>query len=277
MKTPQQNIWALELEQEGLRVYFTPSGTGSVSSEEFAYYGHSHPYYELHLLCRGNLNMRIDTRNFSMEPGSFCLITPGTDHAPASSVSGVQRFCLGLEPLRSPKPVAKQLLCATVGQAKAALPIAAQLQALDITLPFAMETAYHLLAQLVICLAQTLCGPSQAGPESTTLDSRRTVGIDDYLNNRFHLPGGADRLAGELGVSTRQLDRIFHRLYSMNFRDKLLQVRLDAACDLLRSELTIGQIAQMTGYSSTANFSAFFKRATNLTPTAYRKQISHDL
>jgi len=59
----------------------------------------------------------------------------------------------------------------------------------------------------------------------------------------------------------------------MNYRDKLKEIRLEIALNFLsHSDKSIAQIAQLLGYGSSANFSAFIKKATGKTPSQLRKE-----
>ena len=111
---------------------------------------------------------------------------------------------------------------------------------------------------------------AQAG--GTELDKTRSVLIDQFFNANYFLPAGEEKLASTLGVSRRQLDRILKKLYGKGFQEKVLEIRLEVACDLLlNSEKTVQEISEAVGYSTPSNFTAFFKNATGSTPTQYRR------
>lgn len=68
-----------------------------------------------------------------------------------------------------------------------------------------------------------------------------------------------------------QLQRICHRFFGMSVMELYSQKRLNKARVLLRStESSIGEIAWAVGFEETANFSAFFTKKTNMTPSRYR-------
>ena len=273
------NIQVYELPALGLRVFYTPPGAQSSSTDEFSYYSHKHPYCELHLILRGTLTLQTSDRLHRLEQGDFCLIGPGVIHAPKSDVTQMQRYCIGFDLYGDTEPadflrgrLQKEMVC--TGCAKQILLTVEQLrQESQTPEPFSREMTGQLLSQLILQMLRQLAlsepAPKEQGED---LNDLRTVHIDNFLNNSFHLQGAQQLLAAELGLSRRQLDRVFQKLYGCSFRDKLLQVRAEAACDLLRGDMTVARIAQRVGYSSSANFTAFFRNYMGLTPSQYRKK-----
>ena len=95
--------------------------------------------------------------------------------------------------------------------------------------------------------------------------------IKSLLINRW--PGGKiseNEIAGTLNMSSRTLHR---KLQSegLNINMLLDETRKELAIHYLEnSNLTIGEIAYLTGFSEPANFSRAFRRWTGTTPNAYR-------
>jgi AraC-like DNA-binding protein len=97
--------------------------------------------------------------------------------------------------------------------------------------------------------------------------------IDTFLGSHFMRNDSSAELARELNVSQRQLHRIMKKAYGMNYREKLKQIRIEIATDfLINTDKTIEQIAEILGYSTAANFSAFVKRESGKTPSQIRKE-----
>lgn len=109
--------------------------------------------------------------------------------------------------------------------------------------------------------------PPEASPFAAAVRSR----IEEDL------PSGevtAARIAAEMGVSARTLDR---RLAAegTSFRDVLDGVRRELAEQLLRApRVTTGEIAFQLGFSESSAFHRSFKRWTGLTPRAFRLRTS---
>jgi AraC-like DNA-binding protein len=77
-------------------------------------------------------------------------------------------------------------------------------------------------------------------------------------------------MAAELGTSARTLKR---RLADdqTKYSDLVDSVQSARAMALLRSELTVDEVANRLGYSDSANFTRAFRRWTGKTPSAFRK------
>ena len=100
--------------------------------------------------------------------------------------------------------------------------------------------------------------------------------IFQNLRNRFDdptlTPAGA---AAEIGISKRYLHQLLANA-GTTFSQKLLEIRLDYACNLLRNRntkvLSIAQIAYQCGFRDPGYFARVFKRNLKLSPTEYRRR-----
>ncbi len=274
----QESVRVYTLTELGLRAFYTPAEPNATQEEtDLTYYSHSHPYYELHLILDGSVVMQAGQQQYRLDKHSFCLISPQTSHAPKSSILGVSRLCIGLSVSDPDCSAAAFLLkrtkdaSACTGPAEQMLQTLTQLTAEEDTVRFSAEMTAQLLSVLVLQMLRTMeASQGNSAGVHRDLNDLRTVRIDRFLNNSFHLQGAQQLLAAELGLSRRQLDRVLQKLYGCSFRDKLLQVRAEAACDLLRGDMTVARIAQRVGYSSSANFTAFFRNYMGMTPSQYR-------
>jgi len=78
-------------------------------------------------------------------------------------------------------------------------------------------------------------------------------------------------LTGRLGVNRRTLERRFQERLNRSPRDEILRVRLREARRLLReTNLSMPWIAERCGFPSPERFSAGFRAAEGVTPTAFR-------
>ncbi len=80
-------------------------------------------------------------------------------------------------------------------------------------------------------------------------------------------------LARTVGVSERQLRRLFQQLLGLSPQEFLLRTRLQAACDLLvESDDTILGIALDTGFSDHSSFTKHFRARLGIPPAEFRKR-----
>ncbi len=92
-----------------------------------------------------------------------------------------------------------------------------------------------------------------------------------YILDNYSQPLLVDDIAAYCYTSTSTLSHIFAKYYGMTLGDLIRNVRVDRAKLLLTSSsLSVGQIAQSCGFSSTDYFTTVFKKQTGETPKSYR-------
>ena len=93
-----------------------------------------------------------------------------------------------------------------------------------------------------------------------------------YLQAHLDEPIALDDLARLAGVSPRQLDRVFVRLFGESPRACLRRLRLERAAGLLRtSRRRVLAIALDAGFESHEAFTRSFTRRFGFTPAVYRR------
>ncbi len=82
-------------------------------------------------------------------------------------------------------------------------------------------------------------------------------------------------MVGATSLSQRTLNDHFHSELDCSIVTQLTRARIDHITRLLTdTEMQIQEIAAAVGYDDDRHFSRYFKRATGLTPQAYRRKIS---
>ena len=85
------------------------------------------------------------------------------------------------------------------------------------------------------------------------------------------------RLARRIHLSPRQTERLIRQYYNSTFLKKRTEARIGAASVLLKTtELLVGEIAEMTGYSSSEHFSYAFKTYTGMSAREFRRKSSSE-
>ncbi|WP_230412175.1 AraC family transcriptional regulator [Undibacterium hunanense] len=79
------------------------------------------------------------------------------------------------------------------------------------------------------------------------------------------------------GLSVAQLERNFHKIFSLTPRQMMVKIRLDAASSMLaESTLSITDVAVACGYQDHSAFSRIFKATVGMTPSDYRDVVRRD-
>jgi LacI family transcriptional regulator len=94
-----------------------------------------------------------------------------------------------------------------------------------------------------------------------------------FLRQRATQPVRVGEMARHAGVSRRVLERRFMDLLHRSPADQIRRTHLDHACRLLiETDLPMGRVAELSGFSSQAYFSDLFRRQLGLTPVHYRRK-----
>ncbi|MBV6271726.1 helix-turn-helix domain-containing protein [Alcaligenaceae bacterium CGII-47] len=103
--------------------------------------------------------------------------------------------------------------------------------------------------------------------------NRRLRELLDWMRAHPHEAQHLDALAKRVSMTTRTFTRKFRQLTGMTVVQWRLRQRLKRTQLLLwTSEASIETIAQQTGFSSSLSLRKHFKKAFDMTPTAYRKK-----
>ncbi|MGB1127401.1 MAG: substrate-binding domain-containing protein [Opitutales bacterium] len=96
-----------------------------------------------------------------------------------------------------------------------------------------------------------------------------------FIREHANRPIRVSDVVEATGLSHRRLNDQFHAALGCSIVKQLTRSRIDTICQLLRNtDLRAQEIANTVGYSDDRHFSRYFKRATGLTPQAYRRKIS---
>jgi len=95
-----------------------------------------------------------------------------------------------------------------------------------------------------------------------------------YLHQNYAQTVTMTELVKLTGLSVAQLERNFHKIFSLTPRQMMVKIRLDAASVLLAEpDLSITEIALSCGYQDHSAFSRVFKATVNMTPSEYRELL----
>ncbi len=80
------------------------------------------------------------------------------------------------------------------------------------------------------------------------------------------------KLSKKFALSQTALKIIFKQRYFQPIHAFVITARMKHIGDLLQTDLSIKEIALMSGYTELSNFSRDFSRYTGISPSAYRQQ-----
>ena len=247
---------------------------------------HSHPYYEIIVVIEGRLKIcLLDDADIDLEKGIICVIPPNCYHSTNAykgqakmlairfsygRVNSAGRiyedFCKALERVHEPA-------CFDIPQNMPAvlLELRHEMTEKDMAWEYMCQS---LLERLYIDIFRLLSSNSVSVSGFTSDDSKhsRYYRIEMWFADNFAKQISETDLAQEISLSTRQLSRVFDDIYGMSFREKLIEVRIHRAAQLLeQTEMNSEKIAIAVGYKSFSGFHRAFVRYFGCTPYEYRK------
>ena len=150
-------------------------------------------------------------------------------------------------------------------------------QELEFKRPGYLPLLTALFQQLIVAIARNYIADENfpAAPESSFGDSSLSLIVEEAFLNEYRTLT-LNRLAELIHLSPRQTERLIRQYYGSTFLKKRTEARIGAASVLLKTTaLPIGEIAEMTGYSSSEHFSYAFKSCTGKSAREFRREANH--
>ncbi|MGI6855027.1 helix-turn-helix domain-containing protein [Mesorhizobium sp. 1B3] len=103
-------------------------------------------------------------------------------------------------------------------------------------------------------------------PEKATYEQVLTGRIIEYMREYYSQDISLDSLATSFNLTPFQMIRCFNRTFGLSPHTYLTQIRLRAACRLLKQGAHFADIAVAVGFYDQSAFNKYFKRAYGITP-----------
>lgn len=127
------------------------------------------------------------------------------------------------------------------------------------------------LAAATLQILAALAASRESGRQPTSHVQNVVQRAKLLLLERFEGALRIQDVARELGIAESHLRRVFKASTGLSPKDYLLELRLRQVRILLQgSSLTLGEIAERTGYNSGYHLSAEFKKRIGVSPSAWR-------
>lgn len=95
------------------------------------------------------------------------------------------------------------------------------------------------------------------------------------MRDTLEQPMAAARIADEIGLSSRQLERLFGKFLNTTPKKYYMELRLDRArLLLLQTEMSVSEVAYGCGFESPGHFARVFKAAYGVSPVMQRSRLS---
>ncbi|WP_379155761.1 AraC family transcriptional regulator [Paenibacillus sp. sgz5001063] len=255
-------------------------------------HSHSQGTYELHYIPIGQGILKAQGNRYALSPGTLFVTGPDVVHEQIPDPEDpMAEYCIFFEMLPGNsvslnvknsfviEPFLPELLMSTpfwIGQEGGNMLGLFEMLAEELSLQQigVHHMATNILEMIVICLIR------HYGEHHVTLPSFPLKTLDDsrllMIENSFLYHYSSitlQQLASQLGLSTRQTERMIHKQYGIPFKDKKLQARMSAASRLLlTTDTSISVIASIVGFATPEQFSNAFKKYYGITATQYKNK-----
>lgn len=250
--------------------------------------------HELVLVTQGELQLRVQTREWVMKAGTFVIIPPNVLHSSSVLRAPVYRFCLHFDWTSIPAP--ERPICSylpdrppasEVVRTPAFVPKGCQvgafhddgrISALLETLFFRWQTGESVhralcrpaLLELLLLLLAPGAGPKRTGEPP----SRLAYAVKELLDTSAPASAGVQSLLASLGCSYAHACRTFHRYFGLTPGDYLNTQRLERAKILLANpRLAVAEVGYQSGFNDAGYFCRKFREKTGMTPGSFRATL----
>ncbi len=124
----------------------------------------------------------------------------------------------------------------------------------------------------MMTLVEPICVVARRSTDSLAIANRNVVDIVRRLRDGVCDGLTPDKLARETAVSRSTLERWFHKHLGHSIKDEISRVKLERIKELLvAGDLSLFEIANLTGFVHVETMQRFFKSAVGQAPGEYRR------
>lgn len=114
---------------------------------------------------------------------------------------------------------------------------------------------------------------SSHGESTGILYQKRLQQMISYVSHHYMEDIGVSDIAQAAGVSTAECTRLFRSVLRITPHNYVRNYRIHSSVQLLRTDLSITEIAGRVGYNQVSNYIANFRSVIGQTPAKYRRGI----
>ena len=255
---------------------------------------HSHPFLEFVYIVSGSVEHTLDHKTMIINPGDYFLINFNSKHS-YKAITGTKDFriinCMFMPEFIDPvltnvkgfQDILNNYLVQFGYQKFTNTPTQSIYHDTDgrmLTLVTQMlheyekkDKGYRDIIRYFLLSAMIFLVRNEAAESDMPFDNIPRY-IKQYVTKNYMHPLYLSEICAEMNHSLSNVSKIFKKNTGMNFRDYLQKVRIEKACQLLKTtDKTIVEISELVGYSDPAFFYRAFKKIINITPYEYRHSV----
>ena len=238
---------------------------------------HSHAFSELFYITGGKGYFLVRGQKCPVEKGHLLIVNPQVEHGEFSSdTSPLEYTVLGIEGLQfTPSAVQPESAPAIhISQAPATIVQCMSMLKEELQHPGAgQETiCQHLLSIIILMILRQK--DMRLSITAFNNVSSECISIKEYIDSHFKDSITLDLLAQQTHQNKYYIAHTFKEAFGISPIKYLMERRVEESKYLLEeTDLSIGQIGSIIGFSSSSHYSQAFRRSTSLSPNEYRKQF----
>ena len=249
---------------------------------------HTHSGFELHYNYAGHGWVEVGEKRHEVGPGTLYITGPDVFHAQhGEPLDPMGEECINLElqpgGSRQDGQELDQLMGTLLANRFWIVPASPALFTRFESIwdeaarhaPGYLEVIRNELTVLLIHTIRSLAAqpPSARQPRRKDINDARRLRVDLYLEKHWR-KADVGVLSRNVGMTERQLNRVFHAYFGMSFTERVLAIRLHEAMRLLQAtEMPIHAVAEATGFTDSGYFCRQFHRRTGTSPSAWRAAV----
>ncbi|MDW6004970.1 AraC family transcriptional regulator [Vibrio mangrovi] len=236
---------------------------------------HAHRYTQIVVCLSGMTEFEISGYGNRVGPGQGCIVLAGASHAFGGIADSADIMVLNLPAPSSESPVyLQQINDLSHSQSYFCLdePFKNLIRILGQEITSSPDD--KLLSQACHDTLVSILPRHMTGYVPRQRESRFDIeAIDHYITRHIGQPITVAQLAGSVFLGESQFHSHFKAVTGMTPYQYVLNKRVEMAKSLIeQGRYTLGQIADITGFSGQSTFSHAFIRQLGLSPSAYKKR-----
>ena len=240
---------------------------------------HSHPFYELHFILKGNCKLTLRTGiETALDAGMHILIHPNTNHKFTRFSQDFSRLSIAFDIQFHDKIVKEddQYILGHSDEKIRWLLEQIMLELADGETDSANIVKQYIYSAMTILLRKNLDYLYDAVIHN---DERVNVISEamGFIQNNVGLEVKAEDVAKSIGMSARQLNRIFRENLNMTVSEFIRNERIMRVREhLIKTDLPLREIAALTGFRDEYVLCKTFKKVMRISLGQYRRECRTD-
>ncbi|MDN3612110.1 AraC family transcriptional regulator [Vibrio ostreicida] len=237
---------------------------------------HDHSYTQIVIGLKGQAEFEVSGFGSVVGPGQGCVVTSGSGHAFGGVVGQSDILVLNMPVSSSDDALMLQKLN-ELKQQDTYFQLNGQIQKLIQMLVTEMQSNPEdlLLSRACNDTVVALLQRHMSAFATARKDSRFDLElIDRYIERHLSQKISVAQLAGSVFLGESQFHSLFKQQMGITPHQYVLGKRIDMARLLIeKGELSLGQVAELSGFSGQSTFTHTFSRLQGISPSQYKKRF----